>query len=325
MTGRDIVVIGASMGGLEALKNIVPSLPEDLPAAIFIVLHTSEDSPGVLPDLLNRISNLPVLYAANNMAVRPGRIYIARPGQHLSLEKDVMKLSAGPKENRHRPAIDVLFRSAAASYGEQVIGVVLSGNLDDGSAGLRDIKLRGGMCIVQDPERALAASMPVNAIEAAQPEFVLPVEQIADKIVTLVGASDLQTKASDNGGGTLHQTHATYSCPACHGSLQEVVEGGMVRFRCRVGHKYSAESLLEDQAEAVEKALWAAIRSLEEHSEVAARLAKKWSERNHSRLSKQFSRRAQASGEHARTLRLFLDTTDEVREPVPEEHNDKVA
>lgn len=313
------------MGGLEALKTIVPGLPEDLPAAIFVVLHTSEDSPGVLPDLLNRISNVPVSYAVHKMAIRPGRIYIARPGQHLSLRKDTMELSAGPKENRHRPAIDVLFRSAAANYGERVIGIILSGNLDDGSAGLRDVRLHGGIGIVQDPDGAAASSMPMNAIEAAQPEFVLPLEKIADKVVSLVQDGNLKSKTSKNNGGTLRRTQATYSCPECHGSLEEVVEGGMVRFRCRVGHKYSAESLLEDQAEAVEKALWAAIRSLEEHSEISGRLAGKWSERNHFRISEQFLNRAEASRQHARILRQFLETTDEVREPLPEEHLNDVA
>jgi two-component system chemotaxis response regulator CheB len=157
---RDIIVIGASAGGVEAFRALAAALPPDLPAAVFVVIHTSAESPGLLPQLINREGGLPAIEAENGAPVLPGRIYVARPDHHLTLDDGRLRVWAGPSENRHRPAIDPLFRSAAYNYGPRVIGVVLTGYLDDGAAGLGVIKERGGIAVVQDPDDALVPSMP---------------------------------------------------------------------------------------------------------------------------------------------------------------------
>src|SRR6185503_2308068 len=179
MGHRDIVVIGGSAGSLQVLQTILPALPWDFPAAVFVVLHTSEDSPGLLPEILNRGSKLPVMYAVHGADILPARVYIAPAGQrHMVLERGRVRLEPGPRENRSRQAIDALFRSASYAYGSNVVGVVLTGNLDDGTAGLVAIKNRGGLAIVQNPDEAVSPSMPASAIEATEVDFILPGEQI---------------------------------------------------------------------------------------------------------------------------------------------------
>lgn len=275
MPNRDIVVIGASAGGIEALQTILSALPWDFPGSAFVVLHTSEDSPGLLPEILNRASKVPVMYAVHNAPILPARVYIAPSGQrHMLIDRGQVKLKAGPRENRSRPSIDTLFRSASVAYGTQVVGVVLTGNLDDGSAGLADIKMRGGLAIVQDPEDALAPSMPASAMESTEVDFVLPAAKIGPKLIELASSEAAeQVQPISIGGRNMAASGQTYSCPECGGVLEEIQESKMLRFKCRVGHLYSPDSLLADQTEAVERALWAAIRSMEEQAEFADRLA----------------------------------------------------
>lgn len=325
MASREIVTIGGSAGSLPILQTILATLPRDFPAAVFIVLHTSPESPGLLPEILNRCSTLPAMYAVDNAEILPSRVYVAPSGQrHMLLERGRVRLRPGPRENRSRPAIDALFRSAASAYGSQVVGVILTGNLDDGAAGLLDIKNRGGMAIVQDPDEAVAPSMPASAIEATEVDFVLPAEQIGGKLMELV-----PTQATDKirsisaGHRNVDSTGQTYSCPECGGVLEEVDETGMVRFQCRVGHMYSPESLLADQTVAVERALWAAIRSMEEQAEFSERLATKWRLNKRSGLARRFSEKAEAHRENANILRdLLLKTSDEVLAVPKEETSD---
>jgi len=321
MGHRDIVVIGGSAGSLQVLQTILPALPWDFPAAVFVVLHTSEDSPGLLPEILNRGSKLPVMYAVHGADILPARVYIAPAGQrHMLLDRGRVRLEPGPRENRSRPSIDALFRSASYAYGNQVIGVVLSGNLDDGSASVLAIKNRGGMAIAQDPDEALAPSMPASAIEAIALDFVLPAEQIGPKLVALApieSTEEVRTISMGEGNmsGNMSATGQTYACPECGGVLEEAKEGGMLRFRCRVGHMYSPESLLADQTEAVEKALWAAIRSMEEQAEFSDRLADTSQQKKRPRLAHRFTEKALASRENATILRdLLQKTSDEVLE-----------
>lgn len=323
MPNRDIIVIGTSTGGIHALRTIASTLPENFPASVFAVLHTSEDNSGLLPPLLNKVSRIPAFYAVHNTPILPGRIYLAPPGQHLIVERGTVRLSVGPRENRHRPAADVLFRSAALAYGPRVIGVVATGHLDDGSSGLASIKARGGLALVQDPEDSLAPSMPRSAIDATDADFILPLEEIGPKLVDLVMGKESESSTRPRPAPLdVKRTNARYSCPECGGALNEVQEGGMERFRCRVGHTYSPESLFEDQSEALERALWAAIRSLEEHAEFSARLADKSLTRNHRNLADRFRERATSSREHASLLRELLEHADnlvEMIEPSGEE------
>jgi len=302
------------------LQTILSALPWDFRASIFIVLHTTENGPGLLPQVLNRSSKVPVLYGVHNAPLLPGRVYVAPAGEfHMILDYGRVRLEAGPRENRNRPSIDALFRSASIAYGPRVMGVVLTGNLDDGSAGLADIKRRGGLAVVQDPRDAMAPSMPVSAIENAEVDFVLPGEEIGPKLVELAETeAEEKVDLLPNGERNMATTGQAYSCPECGGVLREIQEGEMVRYRCRVGHMYSPESLLADQNDAAEKALWAAIRTLEEQAEFSERLAASSMKKKRPRLAKRFSEKAEFSREHADTLRELLqqtvDTEQEIRE-----------
>jgi two-component system, chemotaxis family, protein-glutamate methylesterase/glutaminase len=327
MAHRDIIVIGGSAGSLQVLQTILRDLPWDFPAAVFVVVHTSQDSPGLLPEIMNRHSHLPVMYAVHNAPILPSRIYVAPAGQrHMLIDRGKIRLEPGPRENRSRPSIDALFRSASYAYGNQIVGVVLTGNLDDGTAGLVSIKSRGGMAIVQDPDEAEASSMPLSAVEATNVDFVLKAEEIGPKLIELAPTRAVnQTQSISIGERNMASTGQTYACPECGGVLEETKEGEMVRFRCRVGHQYSPESLLADQTEAVERALWAAIRSMEEQAEFSDRLAENSRQKQRPRLSRRFTEKAQSSRETAAVLRdLLQGSADEVME-VPLEENQNGA
>ena len=320
MARRNIVVVGASAGGIEVLQTILGSLPWDLPASVFVVLHTSEDSPGLLPEILNRCSKLPVIYAVHGAPILPGRVYVAPAGRrHMLLDRGAVRMEPGPRENRNRPSVDALFRSASYAYGSQVIGVVLTGNLDDGSAGVAAIQARGGLAVVQDPEDALAPSMPTSAMDATEIDYVLTAEQIGPKLIELVTSDKAEElRAIPNGGGNLEASGHTYSCPECGGVLEEIQENKLARLRCRVGHIYSPESFLADQTEAVERALWAAIRSMEEQTEYADRLAASSREKQRLALARRFSEKAEGSRENAAILRELLQRTTEEIFDIPE-------
>jgi two-component system chemotaxis response regulator CheB len=280
---RNIVVVGASAGGIEALSALLALLPADFPAAIFVVVHVSADSPGVLPTILARAGVLPVETARDGVAILPGRVYVALPDRHLLLEQGYIRITRGPKENRFRPAIDPLFRSAAQAYGERVIGVVLSGSLDDGTAGLWAIKDRGGLAIVQEPGEATYPSMPLSALRSVEVDHRVTIAEMAGLLPQLVNAvveekeavavpdkMEIETRIAheDNplaaGVMTLGPL-SPYTCPECNGVLVQLQEGNLLRFRCHTGHAYSLESLLAGIHESIDKTLWNTVRTLEEH------------------------------------------------------------
>jgi len=279
---KDIVVIGASAGGIEALRVLVRRLPADLPASLFIVQHTSPEAPSMLADILDRSGKLRTLTPDDGEHIRPGTIYIAPPDRHLLIEPNVVRVTRGPKENRFRPAIDPLFRSAAQTYGPRVVGVILTGYLDDGTAGLWTVKQLGGTAVVQDPADALVPFMPLNAVTHVNVDFCLPLEEIAPLLVRLStqrmeeeGAFQVpkeveievniakEQKALDAGVLQLGEP-SNYACPECHGVLLQMKEGTLFRFRCHTGHAYSLESLLTDITEKMDDALWNSIRAFEE-------------------------------------------------------------
>ena len=189
MANRDIIVMGASAGGLPAFNGIIKQLPHDLNAAVFIVWHVSPYSRSMLPEILSRAGKLEVKHPADGESIQPGKIYVARPDRHLLLEAGRVRLTKGPKENRFRPAVDPLFRSAAYAYGARVVGVVLTGALDDGTAGLWAIKDRGGIAVVQDPAEAEQPSMPSSALNNVQVDYCLPLSEIPPLVVTLTQQS----------------------------------------------------------------------------------------------------------------------------------------
>ena len=282
MQNQQLVVIGASAGGIEALRDLVGQLPADFPAPIAIVLHTSPQSPGVLHEILTRSGPLTAVSPSSGERLKPGRIYVAPPDFHLLVEPGVARISKGPRENRFRPAIDPLFRSAAQVYGPNAIGVVLTGNLDDGTAGLWAIKQLGGVAVVQDPDDALYPSMPENAVRHVNVDHVVPLSSIGSVLVSLVTGSpavaeppppppnlDVEVRIAKQEdpirAGVTHMGEpSTFACPECHGVLSQMKEAGRIRYRCHTGHAYSAESLVAEIAEGIESALWNAIRSLQE-------------------------------------------------------------
>jgi len=332
VSGKDIVVIGASAGGLEVLRTLMGGLPKELPASIFVVWHTSPDSPGILADVLNRSGALPATMARNGERIKPGRVYVAPPDQHLILEPGVMKLTRGPKENRFRPAVDPLFRSAAQVYGPRAIGVVLSGGLDDGTAGLWAIKQLGGTAIVQDPAQATNPSMPDSALRHVKVDHCVPVEEIAPLLARLTGASqekqgahqvpeemeiEVKIAKEDNAiaAGVLKLGDpSSYACPECHGVLLELKKEGRIRFRCHTGHAYSLESLLAEIGESVEDSLWNAIRSIEEGVLLLRHLAKDLEEKGENNIARDFLKKAEGAQQRSNLVRQALMDPGPLRE-----------
>jgi two-component system chemotaxis response regulator CheB len=270
MAIQEIVVIGASAGGVEALKIVAAGLPPDFDGAVFVVLHigTARNGRSFLPEILSRAGPLPACHPSDEEKFRRGRIYVAKPDCHMLLADGHIRVVYGPKENRTRPAINPLFRSAAAAYGPGVTGVILTGMLDDGVAGLAEIKRRGGVAVVQDPATAVFASMPQSAIEHVDADYIVPPQQIAGVL------SDLATRERDakKVPEPMERTLLEAKCPECSGPLWEERQGRIKEYRCRVGHAYSPLVLKEEEQDGVEKALWTSIISLENAALLADRL-----------------------------------------------------
>lgn len=301
---HDVVVAGASAGGVEALAQFLAPLPTDYSGTILVVLHVSGTS--LLPQILDRRCDLPVAPAEDDGPLEPGRVYVAPPDRHLVLHNGRMRLTRGPRENGHRPAIDPLMRSAAGIYGDRVIGVILSGTRADGSAGLHEIKLRGGLAIAQDPAEAAYPGMPQRAINSVDVDHVLPAGSIA---AVLTGAARARRPAAgpQSAAGPSEDPdpldHGPYECPDCGGVLRVHENGGAVWLECRVGHRYDEQSLLAQQGPRVEAALWAAIRSLEERAELLRRMAERATGRRQTTLATRSARQAADLEAHAQSIR----------------------
>ena len=281
-----LVVVGASAGGIEALREVVAALPADFSAPLCVVVHTSPESPGILDSILSRAGPLPATNGRDRERLKAGHIYVAPPDCHLVVEPGILRITKGPRENRFRPAIDPLFRSAAQVYGPGAIGVVLTGSLDDGTAGLWTIKQLGGTTIVQHPEDALFPSMPRSAMQHVRVDHAVPLSQLAGLLVQLT-SDPSGPEGEEDAAGTIPAVlevevkiakeadalaaglrdiaePSTFACPDCHGVLLQLEEGGRIRFRCHTGHAYSIESLVEAVSEGIERSLWIAIRAIEE-------------------------------------------------------------
>jgi two-component system chemotaxis response regulator CheB len=305
--GHDLVVIGTSTGGLPALSQLVEALPAGLPAAVLIVMHLEAGFNSRLPELLTRKGKLRATHALHGEAIVPGRIYVAPPDNHIVVRSGYLNVLRGPKENNHRPSVDVLFRSAANAYGPRVIGVVLTGSLDCGTGGLLSIKARGGLAVVQDPDDAEMPEMPRSAIEHVTVDHVVPLRDMALRIERLVreppGQAPSQIpRALREIEGEEPGADSEIVCPLCQGKLTEGELNGYRSFRCHVGHAFSLESMAVEQAEEVERALWAAARALEESAVLAARLA------NHSRgaMRERFLEKQDAQSQQAHLIRRIL-------------------
>lgn len=331
MARRDVVVIGASAGGVEALRALVSHLPADLPATLVVVLHTTASGRSALPAILTRAGVLPAHHAQRTTQFVPGQIIVAPADHHVVVYDHAATLSHGPRENGHRPAIDVLFRTAARSLGPRVIGIVLSGALDDGAVGLAAISARGGRTLVQDPGEALVPAMPLAAIRATEVDHVAPVEILAKRLIELVReevAVDGRQEEDPEVPDPLEQESqvqieprpladaervgvaASLSCPDCFGTLNAIEEGDALHFRCRVGHAWSPESLVVEKTSGVEGALWVAVRTLEEKATLADRLARRATERGHAMTAERFDDASAEAMRAARDVRALIDAIE---------------
>jgi two-component system chemotaxis response regulator CheB len=319
---RDVVVIGASAGGVAALMTLVQALPPDFLAPIFVVLHIPADSPSVLSQLLGSVSALEVRQPRDGEKVAPGVIYLAPPDHHLLLEGDQVLVTRGPKENRFRPSIDALFRSAAYTYGPRVIGVVLTGYLDDGTSGLWSVQRMGGRAVVQEPRDAEQPSMPTNALEFVAADYVVPLAQLGALLVRLtqervpaktrLPAAELDllkiefTIAKQGGGfelGIIDKGHLTpLTCPDCHGALTQLIEGELIRYRCHTGHAYTVSALLSEVTQSVESMLYQAMRGLEETKMLLQSLGRHFGDNQREAVARLFLRKADETGQQARIV-----------------------
>jgi len=325
MAKRNIIVMGGSAGSFAAYKTIAAGLPADLDASIFIVWHMAPDVRGILPETLNRHGKIRATEARDREPVEPGRIYVARPDHHLVLDGDVVRITRGPKENRFRPAIDPLFRSAAFTYRERVIGVVLSGSLDDGTSGLWTVKHFGGLAVVQDPNDAEVPSMPESAIRQVDVDHVVPVGEIAELLVRLssetVETSEVemedekrietevriaeQDSAFESGVMELGKL-APYTCPDCHGTLTELYDGKRKRYRCHTGHALSADTLLAAVTENVEQSMFDALRGIEESIMLLDHMGQHLSEERRTDLALLYFQKAREARERADIIRSTI-------------------
>ena len=345
MYRRDIVVVGASAGGVEALTRLVARLPSDFPAAMFVTVHFPSSSTSALPRILSRAGRLEALHPENRQTIEPGKIYVAPPDRHLMLQHDGhVDIVRGATENGNRPAIDPMFRSAAVSFGRRVIGVVLSGNLDDGSAGLLAIKRRGGASVAQDPGDALFPSMPMNAIAMGAVDHIATIDDIPDLLARLTAervAGPRETRMPDDaareneysrydlqvvGNEEEHPGRpSTFSCPDCGGVLWEIQDGEMVRYRCRIGHGWTSDGLIAQLTNVIDDALDAALRSLEESASLSEQMARRARNRGNELLAQRFGENQRVAEQRAAVIRDVLVKARHIQVDAEERLADEVA
>ena len=322
MRNRDIIVIGGSAGATAPLKQILSRLPADLPAAVFVVLHIAAQGIGVLSTVASGAGPLPVRHAENGMKIEPGRVYLGAPDHHLLLAEDHVFLGRGPRENMVRPAIDALFRSAALHHGPRVVGVLLSGLLSDGVAGLNAIKRCGGMAIVQDPADAISNEMPRRAMEATTVDLRVPGATMGDVLSELVreraGAalpipSEIRLEVEIAAGGRIGRDKlvsmaepVASTCPGCGGVMSEMKAARPMRFRCQVGHAFTADALAREQEGRVDEALRVALRIIDERAELVQRMASDGRRSGRLAVAEMYEARAAEYRDYADTIRRVV-------------------
>lgn len=319
MKASRVVAIGTSSGGLDALKQLVPQLPADLPASVLIVRHTAADSDvRVLVDTLNAHGTLQCNAALHGQTIENGQIYVAPADHHLMVGKGCLMVTKGAQENRSRPAIDPLFRSMAVSYGHRGIAVLLTGNLDDGTSGMVAVKRCGGLCVVQDPDDAAYPDMPANARRQVDVDHCVPMSQMGGLLASLVREppgprvpvpDDIAIEAkiaervlSDLASVNSLGDQAPFNCPGCGGVLWQVGGGKALRYRCHTGHAYTAPALLEAQSTEIEETLWVALRMFEERRNLLGRMA----ESESTARSKATRQRVKDSEVHIKRIKEML-------------------
>ena len=325
------MVVGASAGGVEALVAFVANLPVTTRHAVCVVLHVSPAGTSAMPHILGRAARLPVHSPLDGDPLLAGHIYVAPPDHHLEIEPGRIRVTQSPRENGHRPAIDPTMRSAAEAYDSEVVGFVLSGSGDDGTAGLMAIKLSGGAVAVQDPDEALYESMPRSAMAQVDVDAVLPLREMSHWLThhhteppTPGGTRDMQDPQRPQVGEAPRDDAAgtRYTCPDCGGVLFMQDEDGLTRFRCSVGHAYSIESLSNAQASQLEGALWTAVRALEDRAQLLRHIAQQSQHRGARRSEKAF--REQANDLEARAS-VIRDAIESARPTTAAEDEEEAA
>jgi two-component system chemotaxis response regulator CheB len=316
---RPVVFIGGSAGAIEALAELLAGLPADLAAPVLIVLHVGRAGASMLPAILDRVGALHAVTPGDGEPLKDGLVYVAPRAKHMIVEDHCVKLNEGPAEHGLRPAIDPLFRSAARACGPRAIGVVLSGMLDDGTAGLREIRRRGGWALAQAPDEAAFPSMPESAIANAGVDYVLPVGELAIKVAELVSSGERRCgwgepvraappkpRASELSGPEPPGMRTDITCPECGGVLWEEVEDRVMSYRCRAGHVYSPDSLLAVQGDGLDSAIWRPIRMLQERGALLRRLADRARRQGRPRSARYFKEEAELALRRAAEMRRAL-------------------
>ena len=321
-----IVVVGASAGGVESLIALASSLPPDLNVAVFVVMHVSPNHVSKLPEIMGRNGAFRARHPKDGERFEPGWIYVAPPDHHLMIERDRVIVTRGPKENRNRPSVDALFRSAAYYYREQVIGIVLSGALDDGTSGLWNIKRMGGIAITQELSECIVDSMPTSAMQQVQVDFSVSAFKMGDLLYRLIQENtrmeppsserehqrmglEVSVAADDDAfekGIMEIAAPSTFACPECHGVLLEIKEGKRTRFRCHTGHAYSSSALLSELTESVDDSYWKAMRGLEEVAMLLEKTGKELEDEGQADAAELFRAQASQAREQALKVRSTL-------------------
>ena len=285
----NIIVIGASVGGVDAIREIVFGIPETLDAAVFVTLHIGAHQ-SIFPELLNKVGSMKASHALHNEPIKTRHIFVAPPDHHMTIERGKIVLTKGPRENLARPAIDPMFRSAARIYGSNVTGVLLTGGLNDGTAGLYEVKAQGGTVIVQNPANAVGSAMPQSAIDHVAVDHILDIDQIApllNQIIEESNGSDFDMPGEQATGDAQEkgmtaqftQNHpVAVTCPDCGGALRQSELGSLTQFSCHIGHVYTAEIMLAAQFLALERFVEQAMRSLNERAELCRAMMEKTAE-----------------------------------------------
>jgi len=266
MIARDIIVIGASAGGFDAVEKLAAMFPPDLQAAVFVTVHLAERSEGVLPELLTRAGPLPAIHPWEDTPIQMGRVYVAPPDHHLILTPTSVHVGHGPRENLQRPCINTMFRSAAAAHGPRVIGALLTGLLDDGAAGLWEIQQQGGATVVQDPEEAPFRSMPDNAIRGLNVQYIVRLAEMGPLLVRLTMGDRTQSNERNVEKPTEQLT--MQACPECGGAMTLYKMGHLREYRCHIGHRFGLKTMIAEKSGVVERAISSALSQSEELSEL---------------------------------------------------------
>jgi two-component system chemotaxis response regulator CheB len=329
--GKFIIVIGTSAGGTVALPELLRQLTDKMDVSVFVVMHLTKKSIGdLVVNRLQKHTSLICKVAANNESIQKRHLYLAMADHHLMVKKNKMLVGRGPMENRYRPSIDALFRSAAVAFGPQVIGIVLTGMLEDGVAGMIAIKKCQGVCIIQEPDEAKYPDMPKAVLNALQPDFQLPIEAMGEAIANVIkrrksNQSFTIPKEILREAEIAERVHigidvveqlgkdSPYSCPDCGGGLWEIEENGMTRYRCHVGHAFTQMGLLTNMQSSTEAALWTALRILEERKNLLHKIGTKEKETGSVNAATSYFRRAQELEDQINHLKnvLFLAIADE--------------